>query len=269
MTNYTLIYLKQSFSLLILIDYDHLLYYNPVITWPPSSCTTFSFFNNTLPAPPPPPPQMPMLMPMPLLPPIIYRCSTTNTPPCTIFPTPTTQIQPQIFTARIHCSKYYFLQSPHHHTRMKYCIRCNAAHVKCHILSGAKHCTRCLKYHFQCVFTSSSSQPPSPSPSPPPLVPTWTHRYRAQTTSSGRVKAAAIAFLASNPNDHIVSLRLADKILKKAAKQDKFLQVVLAFPCSNDLLNEADIRNGIVVFDGSISHPPPPILSPPNVSNIN
>jgi len=123
-------------------------------------------------------------------------------------------------------------------------------------------CERCRKYLFPCVFSPPPPTPPAPTPS---IYPSWTHQFAAKTNSSNRVRAAAIAFLATEPND-IQSARLADRIEKKKAKQEKYLLVADGLAATGIAVE--DIKNKIIVFDGTTSDPPPPIYPPSNVSTI-
>jgi len=66
-----------------------------------------------------------------------------------------------------------------------------------------------------------------------------------------------------HPKDTKNSSRISDVDCKKAAKQEKFLSVVQHSDVNVALLNAADIRNEVIVFDGTSSHPPPPIYPPP------
>ena len=110
--------------------------------------------------------------------------------------------------------------------------------------------------------------PPSP-PSPtlaaptPSIYPSWTHQFAAKTNSSNRVRAAAVAFLATKPNE-IQLARLADRIEKKKAKQEKYLLVADTLAATGITADE--IKNEVIVFDGTKSDPPPPISPPSNVS---
>lgn len=124
-----------------------------------------------------------------------------------------------------------------------------------------------------CISSSPSRrvgvgcQHPSP---PPPVIPKWTHTFFAESNSSDRVRAASVAYMAKqqHPKDTKNSSRISDVDCKKAAKQEKFLSVVQHSDVNVALLNAADIRNEVIVFDGTSSHPPPPIYPPPEVSTI-
>jgi len=107
-------------------------------------------------------------------------------------------------------------------------------------------------------------------PAPPPLaVPHWTHRFGAPSNSSNRVRAAAVAFLAEPINDSFHRARINFCEEKKTMKQKKFLKVVHLSNIDSVPLPLADIKNDVIVFDGTASYPPPPISPPPGVSIIN
>jgi hypothetical protein len=58
------------------------------------------------------------------------------------------------------------------------------------------------------------------------------HQFAAKMNSSNRVRAAAVAFLATDPNE-IQLARLADRIEKKKAKQEKYLLVADGLAATN------------------------------------
>ena len=65
-----------------------------------------------------------------------------------------------------------------------------------------------------------------PPPLPPTLsIPIWTHQFKADTNSSNRVRAAAVAFLAPHADGNTYSPRLLDRMKKKLEKQKKYLQL--------------------------------------------
>lgn len=155
------------------------------------------------------------------------------------------------------------------------CLRCRLAHVKCESSGENLPCHRCNKFLFTCEKSPLLVPPPPPSPlpmllAPPPLaVPHWTHRFGAPSNSSNRVRAAAIAFLAEPVNDPFHRARIKYREEKKTAKQKKFLKVVHYSNIDSLPLSLADIKNDVIVFDGTASFPPPPISSPLGVSIIN
>jgi hypothetical protein len=100
-------------------------------------------------------------------------------------------------------------------------------------------------------------------------VPQWTHEYAADSHSSNRVRAAAIALMAHIPKDPIKLSRINDCVTKKFHKQGKFLTVVQHSNVRSMRLSLADIANDVIVFDGTASNPPPPITPPTSVSNID
>lgn len=126
-------------------------------------------------------------------------------------------------------------------------------------------CDRCRKYLFPCVFSPLPPPPPTLAAPTPSIYPSWTHQFAAKTNSSNRVRAAAVAFLATEPNE-IQLARLADRIEKKKAKQEKYLVVADALAVTG--ITAEEIKNEVIVFDGTTSYPPPPISPPPNVSTI-
>jgi hypothetical protein len=160
------------------------------------------------------------------------------------------------------------------------CLRCRLAHVKCQSSGESTPCRRCSKFSFHCVKAPLLVPPPPPPPLPlAPLmlpavpqclaVPQWTHEYAADSHSSNRVRAAAIAFMAHIPKDPIKLSRINDCVKKKFHKQGKFLTVVQHSNVRRMRLSLADIANDVIVFDGTASHPPPPINPPTSVSNID
>ncbi len=162
---------------------------------------------------------------------------------------------------------------------MKNCIRCHSARAKCVVVGDNSSCVRCAKMHFQCVFraadvpspsllsssslsSSSSFLPPPPQP-PTPIMPKWTHTFAVESTSSDRVRAASVAYLAEqHSNSRNKKTRLTDVYYKKASKQEKYLSIVQASDINSILLTADEIRKEVIVFDGTTSHPPPHI-SPP------
>ena len=159
---------------------------------------------------------------------------------------------------------------------MKNCTRCHSAHVKCVIIGDSTSCARCTKMHFQCVFRaslhgsgvvlppSSSSLPRPPPPTPAPILPKWSHTLAVGSTSSDRVRAASVAFLAKHiANGENASSRLRDVYFRKAWKQEKFLSIVHASDVNTVLLTDDEILKDVIVFDGTASHPSPPISPPP------
>ena len=120
------------------------------------------------------------------------------------------------------------------------------------------------------LFLSSLVAPPllsTPITHPPsmtPTIPTWTHTFNADSNSSNRVRAAAIAFLAQERGSSYYSnLRLLDKNKKKKSKQEKFLIIAAPIIDIHCRLTTSDIKQDLIVFDGTESHPPPPISPPP------
>jgi hypothetical protein len=102
-----------------------------------------------------------------------------------------------------------------------------------------------------------------------PTIPTWTHTFNADSNSSNRVRAAAIAFLAQERGSSYYSnLRLLDKNKKKKSKQEKFLIIAAPIIDIHCRLTTSDIKQDLIVFDGTESHPPPPISPPPEVSTF-
>ena len=147
------------------------------------------------------------------------------------------------------------------------CLRCRQCRSQCIMVAADNvSCERCRKYLFSCVF----SPPPPPSPTPtaptPSIYPSWTHQFAAKTNSSNRVRAAAVAFLATKPNE-IQLACLADRIEKKRAKQEKYLLVADGLAATGITVEE--IKNEVIVFDGTTSDPPPPMSPPSNVSTIS
>mgnify|MGYP007118472119 CR=1 FL=1 len=57
--------------------------------------------------------------------------------------------------------------------------------------------------------------------------------------------------------------RMSNVYYKKAAKQKKFLAVVVNLDSSAIPLSADEIRKEVIVFDGTASHPPPLITPPP------
>ena len=112
------------------------------------------------------------------------------------------------------------------------------------------------------VFLSPLRLPPPP-PAPILNIPTWTHIFNADTNSSNRVRAAAVAFLAPQDDGILSRSRLLHIIAKKKAKQEKFLKMFDEDTDCSTWLNLLDIKNDVIVFDGTASHPPPPIYPPP------
>ena len=161
-------------------------------------------------------------------------------------------------------------------TIMTTCIRCADMHIRCQLLDGCSSCRRCAKYHFPCLFPHSPPSPPRPTPPPPPppsfttqALPTWTHHFVADTNSSNRVRAASIAFVASDSHaDLQTKARLIDRVRKKFAKQEKYLQLPSNIVDSTHWISAETIKNEVVVFDGTASYPPPPIAPPSNVSIV-
>lgn len=90
--------------------------------------------------------------------------------------------------------------------------------------------------------------------------------FNADTNSSNRVRAAAVAFLAPRDDGILSRSRLLHVIAKKKAKQEKFLKMFDANTDRSSWLNLLDIEKDVIVFDGTASHPPPPIYPPPSVS---
>lgn len=163
---------------------------------------------------------------------------------------------------------------------MKNCTGCHSAHVKCTIIGDSTSCVRCTKMHVQCTFraslranvlpppplcATSSLSPPLPPP-PTPNCPTWTHTFFAHTNSSDRVRAASVAYLLpKHPNDDSNrSARLGNVYSKKAAKQEKFLSVIKHANICAHLLTTNEIREDVIVFDGTASHPLP-LITPPRM----
>ena len=109
--------------------------------------------------------------------------------------------------------------------------------------------------------------PPSPTPAAPTpsIYPSWTHQFAAKMNSSNRVRAAAVAFLATEPNE-IQLAHLADRIEKKKAKQEKYLLVADGLAATG--ITAEEIKHEVIVFDGTTSDPPPPISPPSNVSTF-
>ena len=70
------------------------------------------------------------------------------------------------------------------------------------------------------------------------------------------------------PTDPINLSRMNDRVNKKIHKQEKFLKVVQHNNVMSIRLSLGDVANDVIVFDGSASHPPPPISPPKNVSSI-
>ena len=60
--------------------------------------------------------------------------------------------------------------------------------------------------------------------------------------------------------------RLADRIEKKKAKQEKYLLVVDGLAATG--ITAEEIKHEVIVFDGTTSDPPPPISPPSNVSTF-
>lgn len=157
---------------------------------------------------------------------------------------------------------------------MTACIRCADMHIRCELLDGCSSCRRCAKYHFHCLFPHTPPSPPRPPPPPPPppslttqVHSTWTHLFAADTNSSNRVRAASIAFIASDSHaDFQTKARLIDRVRKKFAKQEKYLQLPSNIVDSTHWISAETIKNEVVVFDGTASYPPPPIAPPSNVS---
>jgi len=110
------------------------------------------------------------------------------------------------------------------------------------------------------------STPITHPPSTKPTIPTWTHTFHADSNSSNRVRAAAIAFLAQERGSSYSNLRLSDKNYKKTSKQEKFLIVAAPTIDIRRRLTPSDINRDLIVFDGTESYPPPPISPPPEVS---
>ena len=129
---------------------------------------------------------------------------------------------------------------------------------------------------FSLYFSSVVAFPLPPSldtdhapPPTKPTIPTWTHTYNADSNSSNRVRAAAIAFLAQERGRSSYSnLRLLDKNKKKKSKQEKFLIVAAPIIDIRRRLTTSDIKQDLIVFDGTESYPPPPISPPPEVSTF-
>jgi len=143
------------------------------------------------------------------------------------------------------------------------CLRCRQCKSQCIMVSADNVlCERCRKYLFPCVFSPPPPTPPAPMPS---IYPSWTHQFAAKMNSSNRVRAAAVAFLATQPNE-FQSARLADRIEKKKAKQEKYLLVADGLAVTG--ISVEEIKNKVIVFDGTTSDPPPPISPPSNVSTI-
>ena len=151
------------------------------------------------------------------------------------------------------------------------CLRCRDVRVKCQSRGDGNSCRRCMKFHFHCIFHPSLPTPSphlsTPIPHPPstkPTIPTWTHTFYADSNSSNRVRAAAIAFLAQERGSSYYSnLRLLDKNKKKKSKQEKFLIVAAPIIDIGCRLTTSDVKQDLIVFDGTKSYPPPPISPPP------
>ena len=115
------------------------------------------------------------------------------------------------------------------------------------------HCRRRRCHHRR-------FSPPQP---PTPIMPKWTHTFAVESTSSDRVRAASVAYLAEqHSNSRNKKTRLTDVYSKKASKQEKYLSIVQASDINSILLTADEIRKEVIVFDGTTSHPPPHI-SPP------
>jgi hypothetical protein len=54
-----------------------------------------------------------------------------------------------------------------------------------------------------------------------------------------------------------------DKNKKKKSKQEKFLIIAAPIIDIHCRLTTSDIKQDLIVFDGTESHPPPPISPPP------
>ena len=149
----------------------------------------------------------------------------------------------------------------------KNCLSCHNVGVKCQLVGDGTPCVRCIKNHLPCVFLPALRAgmchplPQTPLP-PPPTIPQWTHKFSANTNSSNRVKAAAVAFLANASDDFISKSRLSDRTKKKEVKQDKFLKLVDGILECTSWLTAEDIKKDVVVFDGTASFPAPPIIPP-------
>jgi len=110
---------------------------------------------------------------------------------------------------------------------------------------------------------------PTPPQPPTPIMPKWTHTFAVESTSSDRVRAASVAYLAEqHSNSRNKKTRLTDVYSKKASKQEKYLSIVQASDINSILLTADEIRKEVIVFDGTTSHPPPHISPPPDVSII-
>ena len=148
----------------------------------------------------------------------------------------------------------------------KNCLSCHNVGVKCRSAGDGTPCARCIKNHLTCVFLPSLHAkvclPPPQTLPPPPTIPKWTHKFIANVNSSNRVKAAAVAFLANSSDNFISKSRLLDRTKKKEAKQEKFLRLVDEIIGRTSWLTTDDIKKDVVVFDGTASHPPPPINPP-------
>ena len=120
-----------------------------------------------------------------------------------------------------------------------------------------------LAYSF--LLRRRRRRPPPPCPCNT-VYPTWTHHFIADTNSSNRVRAASIAFMASDSDADIDSVVtqawLLDRSRKKIAKQEKFLQLPSDTVAETSWISDETIKNEFVVFDGTASYPPPQI-SPP------
>ena len=104
---------------------------------------------------------------------------------------------------------------------------------------------------------------PTPPQPPTPIMPKWTHTFAVESTSSDRVRAASVAYLAEqHSNSRNKKTRLTDVYSKKASKQEKYLSIVQASDINSILLTADEIRKEVIVFDGTTSHPPPHIPPP-------
>jgi Fungal Zn(2)-Cys(6) binuclear cluster domain len=159
------------------------------------------------------------------------------------------------------------------------CLCCRTARVKCHHSSDNMPCRRCRKFLFQCVYTPPTQfLPPTRRDStiltatPPEqryYLPKWTHVYAAPSNSSDRLRAAAIAYIAATHNiNPWESARIRARFDKKTAKQEKYLQIAQHFNIISTPLTLSDIKNHVIVCDGSISYPPPHISPPLTVSIV-
>ena len=164
---------------------------------------------------------------------------------------------------------------------MKNCLRCHHAHTKCIFIGESKSCLRCKRCMFNAysgrhfVFVLSRL--------PQHLV----HCQRLHCRCFPNVlflhgpihllpqQTPQIVYVPqpSHSLHNFLTTRLIYLVsglsaIKKYTKQEKFLEV-MRHEDVNVSLTTADIKNEVIVFDGTASHPPQVISSPSKVSNIS